>query len=280
MEKQNIKLGKRFIGYNKEQVDIYFNELQQSYIRRIGKIKLKINDCHAEREKLDEEFIKKEEEFENYTKSKKFLNLALKRADGTIIFMEAAANNESRDIDELSRTKADEYNNKIEKLAKEIKNKQEQLSFLKQRMSKTTLNKTQTSATVDKSEKEKTRVTRRHNVEKVRQSEFWGDSVIENEVQNVNKTQYHVKESASWEEDFTLSEKDEVVKSPAVSQDINLILNKYLIGKIAGDDILDREGKFIVSKNSIITSDIVEKAEQEGKLAELIVNMLLPGMEN
>ncbi len=64
--------------------------------------------------------------------------------------------------------------------------------------------------------------------------------------------------------------------SPSVPQEIEKIREKYVVGKIAGSDLYDAEGNLIISKNSVITADIVKKAEQESKLAELIVNMSLP----
>jgi hypothetical protein len=58
------------------------------------------------------------------------------------------------------------------------------------------------------------------------------------------------------------------------------VRNKYLVGKIAGDDLIARDGSLIISKNSVISAETVKRAEEEGKLAELIINMVLPGMEN
>ena len=69
-----------------------------------------------------------------------------------------------------------------------------------------------------------------------------------------------------------------VVKSSAVEKEIEHIRHKYIVGKLAGEDLLDSEGRVIISKNSTITAEVIAKAEMEGKLSELIVNMILPGM--
>lgn len=68
-------------------------------------------------------------------------------------------------------------------------------------------------------------------------------------------------------------------RSPAVAAEISSIRYKYIVGKLAGEDLLDSNGKIIIAKNEKITPEIVTIAETEGKLPELIVNMIIPGME-
>jgi len=53
---------------------------------------------------------------------------------------------------------------------------------------------------------------------------------------------------------------------------------QYLVGRISGTDIYDLEGGLIAGKGGIITPEIVEKSRSAGKLAELIVNMTIPGL--
>jgi hypothetical protein len=61
--------------------------------------------------------------------------------------------------------------------------------------------------------------------------------------------------------------------------EIQALKNRYIVGKLSGEDILDRQGKVIVAKNSVITEAAMLLAEREGKLVELILNMIIPGME-
>lgn len=67
--------------------------------------------------------------------------------------------------------------------------------------------------------------------------------------------------------------------SAGVAQDINNIRQRYIVGKISGIDLFDQKGNLIIAKNSVITADVVTKAEVDGKLAELIVNMTMPDLE-
>lgn len=49
----------------------------------------------------------------------------------------------------------------------------------------------------------------------------------------------------------------------------------YVVGKVAGEDLMDKSGKLIIAKGETITGEVVEKAEKEGKLIELVVGMKL-----
>lgn len=66
------------------------------------------------------------------------------------------------------------------------------------------------------------------------------------------------------------------VESKAVTSEIKNIRSKYLIGKIVGEDLMDKKGRLLAKKGSTITEDLIEIIDKEGKLAELILNMVLP----
>ena len=68
--------------------------------------------------------------------------------------------------------------------------------------------------------------------------------------------------------------------SPAVASEIINTRFKYIAGKLAGKDLIGNNGEAIITKGATITKEIISKAETEGKLPELIVNMVLPGMED
>ena len=67
-------------------------------------------------------------------------------------------------------------------------------------------------------------------------------------------------------------------ESGALSAEIMSIRNRYIVGKIAGEDLHDADGRLIVAKSGLITAEIVDLAEKAGRLPDLIVNMKIPGM--
>lgn len=50
----------------------------------------------------------------------------------------------------------------------------------------------------------------------------------------------------------------------------------HILGKVSGKDIKSKSGQLIVAKGEAITEEIIEKAENAGKLSELIINMTTP----
>ncbi len=51
------------------------------------------------------------------------------------------------------------------------------------------------------------------------------------------------------------------------------IKNRYIVGKLAGKHLVDHRGSMIIERGALITPDTIKKAEEEGKLVELILNM-------
>ncbi|NTW05078.1 MAG: hypothetical protein HGA27_03025 [Peptococcaceae bacterium] len=83
---------------------------------------------------------------------------------------------------------------------------------------------------------------------------------------------------SSTETDSALND-NPINSSTVVSREIKTVRHKYIVGKLAGEDLADSKGEIVIRKNEIITPEIIDKSEREGKLAELIVNMIIPGLE-
>jgi hypothetical protein len=79
--------------------------------------------------------------------------------------------------------------------------------------------------------------------------------------------------------DQSTSDGNITTKSPTITEDAKYIRQKYIVGKYAGEDLYDRNGKLIISRRSQITPQVVDYADREGKLPELIVHMILRDME-
>lgn len=113
---------------------------------------------------------------------------------------------------------------------------------------------------------------------------YTGNDVQESNVKITNE--YEIpdrKDSASlseFQEKTDLPEEPAAKKAnPAMMKEIQTVRLKYIVGKLAGEDLLNSKGEVLIRKNEQITSNIVEAAATEGKLAELIVKMIIPGLE-
>lgn len=58
---------------------------------------------------------------------------------------------------------------------------------------------------------------------------------------------------------------------------IQTLKMRYIVGKCAGKDLLSSTGQPIIRKGEWITAETVQVAERDGKLVELIVNMVIDG---
>ncbi|MEX2416682.1 MAG: hypothetical protein WD424_11095 [Paenibacillaceae bacterium] len=66
--------------------------------------------------------------------------------------------------------------------------------------------------------------------------------------------------------------------SKEITREVRQLRYKYIVGKWAGEDLVNNQGKLIVGKNNPITEEIVDIADREGKLALLIIGMIIPGI--
>ncbi|MBO8155718.1 MAG: hypothetical protein H0Z32_04600 [Bacillaceae bacterium] len=66
--------------------------------------------------------------------------------------------------------------------------------------------------------------------------------------------------------------------SSSISREIQSLRHKYLIGKVAGEDLRASNNQLLIPKGAFITEETIQLAEQEGMLEELILNMEIPGL--
>ncbi|MFD0697138.1 hypothetical protein ACFQZT_23990 [Paenibacillus sp. GCM10027628] len=93
------------------------------------------------------------------------------------------------------------------------------------------------------------------------------------------ETSYKVEVAAGLQafEEKPSSMEEEYFQEPDNSE-ISKIKQNYIVGKTAGENLLDRQGRLIIAKEAIITEEVIRRAQREGKLAELIVNMTISGL--
>ena len=100
-------------------------------------------------------------------------------------------------------------------------------------------------------------------------TDFWGVSVG-----GKDQTNSSIQEVAVT--------KDSEIKAGSqvgVREEITAVRAKYILSKVAGEDIMDAAGQLIIRKGEPITVGVMQMARNEGKLADLIINMELPGQE-
>lgn len=67
--------------------------------------------------------------------------------------------------------------------------------------------------------------------------------------------------------------------SAALSAELAKLREKYIAGKIAGADLFDDQGELLIARHEPITPEVIDRAGRSGKLAELVVQMTIPGLD-
>ncbi|NLI92053.1 MAG: hypothetical protein GX434_07525 [Peptococcaceae bacterium] len=110
-------------------------------------------------------------------------------------------------------------------------------------------------------------------------------SELDFSLQYPERSGFYEKETAAGSLFNSVSmQKSQDMKEKGLSQEglktkIDNARYKYMIDKLAGEQLLDNSGEIILEKNERITLEHIEKAQREGKLSELIINMIIPGMD-
>lgn len=103
------------------------------------------------------------------------------------------------------------------------------------------------------------------------------DSVEKGIVKNSEDLQEEI--SSGQEQPLGTDDRKYNGTSGELRADIDVVRSKYIIGKLVGADLYDSSGDLIIRRGETITAEVMEKAQLEGKLAELIVQMVIPGLD-
>ena len=74
----------------------------------------------------------------------------------------------------------------------------------------------------------------------------------------------------------TSSPQNHSTKTDVINAEVQSIRNRYIVVRLAGEALYGNDGQLIIQKYNTITETVVEIADREGKLADLIVNMIIP----
>lgn len=295
MDKTEEELKICLFGYYRNKVNNDLKEMKLVHEEKIQELKKNLSVINEENRKLSDEIQKLKDEIEFEMKSEQFMKFALKKVQEVVPIISKVSSEETSRITLLGKKEEEIFNKKIEKYNNIIKSNQEELNLLLKKQ-------------LEKSE------SLSENVKKFIKNRCYS-AIYEKLSIKTESSEIEYKDSTGAENDRSsrckcsidkntdeyidknekiqiknITEKLEIekienqstdkiikteLKSADVKEDINRIRNKYLIGKLAGEDLVDSKGNIIVSKDSIITEEIIIRAEKEGKLPKLIVNMAI-----
>jgi DivIVA domain-containing protein len=283
---EEIVLGKTLFGYDRDEVDKYLDELNDTHNDKLKEIKNKIIHFKIENTRIKKEIEELKNQIEEQMKSDEFMSYAQDKAEELIPVMSKHVSNQVNYIEEVYKEQEKIFDIKIEEFDRTIKNTQGQLnSLLKAVLAKSESFDETVKTFMDEKSSYKEMMNRvsetKLEIEKPASAgvnKEIHEAADEEYTNNYAKVEFWDSEEEAEIEDYKEIEVTETEQLEDIREDTgsNNIRYRYLIGKIVGQDITDSSNAVIVQQDSLITSEIVEKVEAEGKLAELVINMKMP----
>jgi len=241
MAKEMDLFRKSFRGYDKKQVEKHIYNMNSEQENKLTEIKNDIADMLNKNTEFSEEIeIMKKDKADKF-KSKDYMDFLLSRLDNIENLMNSGAKAEIRELKEECKEKELTLEDEIQKIGTFFKNLQSNFDII-----------LKTAAVKNQSSEQE------NGFKVIQYKGNSGSKMLHNDTERaankmaVNETE--MKESGDFED----------------------MRNVYIVGKLAGEDLISKTGELIVSKDSVITEEIVQEAEHEGKLSELIINMAIP----
>ncbi|KZL92154.1 hypothetical protein [Clostridium magnum] len=297
MDKTEAQLKARLFGCDREEVDKHIKDIKLANKEKIEELKRNLSAINAENEKLSEEIQKLKDEMKFEMKSEKFMEFVLKKSEEIILIINKVSSDEISRITLSGKTQESIFNKKIEEYNSIIKSTQEDLNillkkqlkkneilsedvkkFIKDKCKCDSVNYDELQVNIQTPPIEYEDTPHTENVENHSGEESFkksADNYINRDEKIKIKDIVEEHQIDKVENQSTAEIIKSQLKSTDIEEDIDQIRSKYLIGKIAGKDLIDNMGNIIIGKNSIITEQTISKAGREGKLPELIVNMTL-----
>lgn len=280
-----------WFGYSKEQVMLLLLQYKNENRKKIDDMKLEIDQMQAQNSHLKKQYHCLKQQVDTYPEDQALYEYALQTWSEAVQAMKIGAEQKAQKMQEARITAAKSFNAQLEKLTLAILNNMESLQSLQahhvireeapQPEPVPVAQKTAVPDLCDvpaKTAQEKAPATvslletAAHDSHTVPvKDDFWE---IEPDAHLTHASDLRSDLDPVLESSFTPPLVVDVPKNPLSTKDSALHhKNQFLIGKFVGEDLLDQNGKTIAKKNAIITEDIIAKAEQSKKLADLIINM-------
>jgi hypothetical protein len=296
----------KFWGLKKEEVDRFMRRMEREIQFELQKMEFELISTKKENERLFDLIQEKEEKQTTLSMNESILELASTRIDTVISLLSSQKESEMKALREVSSERVVKYQMEITKLEVEIKSINEIIGrFLNQIDLKPNMNdeisepETEISATLNTLKDDINQLKPLNPPEQI--VEKYEDNFVGDELDIFGKQDRPLAEPI--EPVITLKERIQSYKqenqpdplfiqefeqetkldlTPASKEDhiLNQILSfkeQYINGKITGKDIFSQSGRLLIPVNTKITREVVDLANSEGKLAELIVNMKVTG---
>ncbi len=265
MEK-DYNLQKPDTGEKGKQKESILSYLAQKNGQELQGVKAEIHSCQKEMEALQSEIGILEQTADQ---PDPFMTFALEQSRKTAENIEERMNLELAAIENEGRIISESHKNKIVELdAKMQKGIQYAYKIMNDMLEKPVQANEPAARPVEE------KIVKKEEIENKPEEKTVPADAFYQEKQPIPATE-NVKIIEGFWEEPAMEEKPVIKADIPVQNNVSMLKNMYVIGKVAGEDLFDKSGKLIIARNEIITQEVIEKAEREGSLIELVLEMKL-----
>jgi hypothetical protein len=253
----------KFWGLKKDEVDRFMRKMEREIQFELQKLEFDLISTKKENERLLDLIYESEQAKATQSVNESLLELAKERITPLMHFQKKQKESEITSLRKASDERISMYQLEINKLEEELKVINGIIgSFLGQLDIEPIQNKHSEDQmitsfeTINHEENETTLKERIESFQKEAQVETYAEPISIGEI-----------EKEELQGLITTSTEDQILEQ------ILSFKEQYMNGKVTGTDLYNNAGRLIVPANTTISKEIVDFANSEGKLAELIVNM-------
>jgi hypothetical protein len=272
----------KFWGLKKDEVDRLIRKKEREFQFELQKLEFELITLKKENDSLNEQINQEEKKQISLSINDPYWQLANNRIKTVLSMLNSQKDSEMTILKEASNAKVAKLQQEINLLDQEIQSINQTIGqFLHQLDKKTEQND---PLIVQKEEVEEMEENLEVNLVETITAEDSSEVLQETiSKMEINHLDLSIKDETSPPFNLTKEISEEFseteIQTPKnrLIEQISSFKEQYIIGKVAGADLIDLSGKLIIAKNTKITKVIVEIANANGKLAELIVNMKVLG---
>ena len=266
----------KIFGLKKEPVNQMLQKMESDFLSEKVEIENELNDLKEENEKIRAQIKEKKRTNLGIYEDDPLWNLDESRLNGITNYLREQKEQEMADLRDHFSERKNSIQLQIKEIDIEIQSAAQQFTKMFDLISNLVEKSEEVSVIEEPKEME------------VERQEIKVGQAIEQQTEEVQAIEQQTAGEQTIEQQTVYPLEEKPIKSEETAsemngedsllQQIDAIKSRYIVGKMAGEDLVGLQGKLIISKSSIITRQVVNQAHHEGKLANLIVNMKIPGL--
>jgi hypothetical protein len=272
----------KFWGLKKDEVDRLIRKKEREFQFELQKLEFELITLKKENDSLNEQINQEEKKQISLSINDPYWQLANNRIKTVLSMLNSQKDSEMILLKEASNARMAKLQQEINILDREIQSINQTIGQFLLQLDKQTEQNDPFIVQKEEVEEENVVVNLLETITQDDSSDGYQEEISKLEINQSDSSIKQLDENnpafnLTKEVSEELSETEIQTPKNRLLEQISSFKEQYIIGKVAGADLFDLSGKQIIAINTKITKEIVEIANANGKLAELIVNMKILG---